>query len=146
MTKEVESIVSLFLFLGLAVWEDYHTRRISNDLIFIALVSAVLYQIRQYGVQSISSSLFQVCSIVFMLFPLYLCGALGAGDIKLLGVTAVYISWRLAFLAFLSGLYFSLIPTLFLLFRKKKCLGNKIPMSGPILGGILLVICKEGCF
>ncbi len=63
---------------------------------------------------------------------------------KLLGVTALVLSWKLALLAFLTGIYFALIPVIFLFFRTKKCLGNKIPMSGPILGGVLLIMVKEG--
>ncbi len=47
-------------------------------------------------------------------------------------------------MAFLTAMYFALIPVIFLLFREKKCLGNKIPMSGPILGGVLLIMLKEG--
>lgn len=82
--------------------------------------------------------------VILILFPLYLCRFLGAGDIKLLGVTALFLSWRHALLAFLSGIYFALIPVTFLIFGKKTFLGNKIPMSGPILGGILLVLYKEG--
>lgn len=138
--EEVENIVSLFLFLVSAVWEDYHTQKISNSLIITALVSAFLYQIRQQGFQSILYSFFHVCVIVFLLFPLYLCKALGAGDIKLLGVTAVFLSWRHAFMAFISGVYLALIHIIFLLLYRKRAFGNKIPMSGPILGGILIVM------
>lgn len=61
------------------------------------------------------------------------------------GVTAVFLSWKLAFVSFLWSLYLSLIPIVFLFFREKKISGGKIPMSGPIAGGILLVLYKEGC-
>lgn len=82
--------------------------------------------------------------VIVILFPLYLCRSLGAGDIKLLSITAIFLSCRHALLAFLSGMYFALIPVTFLIFSKKTYAGNKIPMSGPILGGILLVLYKEG--
>lgn len=136
----MESIVSLFFFLLLAVWQDYHTQKISNSLIITALLGAILSQIRQNGFQSILPSVNQAFIIILILFPFYLCKALGAGDLKLLGVTAVFLSWRQALMAFLSGMFFALVPVFFLLFGRKKCMGNKIPMSGPFLGGILLTL------
>lgn len=141
----MEHIVSLFLFLGIAVWEDYHTQKISNLLILTALFSALLYQFRQTGFQGVSKALFHSGLILLFLFPLFLCKALGAGDIKLLGVTAAYLFWKAAFLAFLAGIYLSLIPIAFSLLRKEKGQIKKIPMSGPLVGGILLIIYKEGC-
>ncbi|MCI8946670.1 MAG: hypothetical protein HFI91_06345 [Lachnospiraceae bacterium] len=132
------------LFLIFAVWEDYHTKKISNSLIIAALISAVLYQIRQNGFHNLLFSLFQACLVIVILFPLYLCRSLGAGDIKLLSITAIFLSCRHALLAFLSSMYFAFIPVTFLIFSKKTYVGNKIPMSGPILGGILLVLYKEG--
>ncbi len=83
---------------------------------------------------------------ILILFPLYLCRALGAGDVKLLGVTAAFLSWRLALLVFCSGMYFALIPVTFSFFRKKNHSQNKIVLSGPLLGGILFVLYKEGYF
>jgi len=141
----VQSIVSLLLFLGLSLWEDYHTKKISNLLIVTALVSAVFYQVRQTGSYSILLFLFQAGLTISILFPLYVFHVLGAGDIKLLGVTAVFLSWRLALWAFVWGLYFSLVPIAVLFFRKEKIPGSRIPMSGPIAGGVLLVLYKEGC-
>ena len=138
------SIVSLLLFFSLAVWEDCHKKRISNLLIFMALVSAFLYQFRQNGFQSIKSSFFHAGFILLILFPLYLFQALGAGDLKLLGVTAVFLSWRMALLAFIFGIYLALIPSVILLLSGKGR-KSKIPMSCPILGGILIVLYKEGC-
>ena len=136
----MEHIVSLFLFLSFALWEDYHSKKISNLLIFTALSCAILDQIRQNGFQSILCSLFHLSVMILVLLPLYLLGSLGAGDIKLLGVTAVYLSWRLALSAFFAGVYFALFPVLLLVLKKKLCLGKRIPMSGPLVGGILFVL------
>lgn len=142
--REVGSIVSLLLFLSLALWEDYHAARISNRLIVTAFLATVLNHVIRNGFHDFFHFLLQPCVLILILFPLYLCRALGAGDLKLLGVTALFLSWKLTFLAFLTAMYFALIPVIFLLFREKKCLGNKIPMSGPILGGVLLIMLKEG--
>jgi len=144
-TQEVGYIVSLFLFLSFAVWEDFHSKKISNSLILTALLSAILCQVRHNGFQIFFHSLMQAFIAIIVLFPLYLWGVLGAGDVKLIGVTAVFLSWRRALLAFLAGLYFSLIPILFLLVQKKLCRDSQIPMSGPILGGVLFILYKEGC-
>lgn len=142
--REVRIIVSLLFILSFAVWEDYHTTQISNRLIRTAFLVTVLDHIIRNGFHDFFHLLLQPCILIFILLPLYLCRALGAGDLKLLGVTALALSWKLAFLAFLTGIYFALIPIIFLFFRTKKCLGNKIPMSGPILGGVLLIMLKEG--
>ncbi|MCI9429749.1 MAG: hypothetical protein HFI94_06365 [Lachnospiraceae bacterium] len=131
--------------MSLAVWEDYHTKKISNLLIFTALISAVIYQIRCTGYHGILYSFFHAGLTIVLLFPLYLFHVLGAGDIKVFGVTAVFLSWQLALLSFLWSLYLSLIPITFLLFSEKKVSGGKIAMAGPIAGGILIVLYKEGC-
>ncbi len=140
----MENIVSLLFFFILAVREDYRTGKISNFLIISALIGAVLYQIRQRGLYQIPFSMFHAGIMILILFPLFLCRVLGAGDIKLLGVTAAFLSWRLALLIFCSGMYFALIPVIFSFFRKKNVSGNKIVLSGPILGGVLFVLYKEG--
>lgn len=145
MLKEVGSIVSLFIFLGFAVWQDYHTQRISNLLIFIAFISAVLYRFLQNGFQSVFVLFFHAGSIMLILFPLYFIKALGAGDVKLLGVAAAYLSWQTALQAFLAGIYISLIPVSISFLYKRKNFKRKIAMSGPIAGGILFVLYKEGC-
>lgn len=141
----MEHIVSLFLFLGLAVWEDYHVQKISNFLNFTALISAVLYQLGQKGALGIFEALFQAGVVILILFPLYVFHIFGAGDIKLLGVAAAFLSWQLTLQALLAGMYLSLIPIFVSFFGREKKLAKKISMSGPILGGILLVLCKEGC-
>ncbi len=141
----MDSIVSLFLFLGLAVWEDYCVQRISNLLIFIAFINAVLYQFMQQGAQGITTAISHAGILIFILSPLYFSETLGAGDVKLLGVAAAYLTWQLAFQAFLAGIYLSLIPIFITFIVQKGFFVKKIAMSGPIAGGILLIICKEGC-
>lgn len=98
-------------------------------------------------------SLTEMIPVVILLFPLFLCRCLGAGDIKLLGVVAVYCSWKYALTAFALSLYLSLIPLLtkFLIIRiknhsKQNLLGIQIPMSCPILGAVLILQCKEVFF
>lgn len=140
----MDSIVGLFLFLILAVRQDYRVQRISNFLILSALLSAFLYQFMQSGIQGIAAAVVHTGILIVFLFPLYLSKALGAGDVKLLGVTAAYLTWQLALQAFLAGMYLSLIP-IFITGIKKGFAVKKITMSGPIAGGILFVMYKEGC-
>ena len=127
-------ILHLALFLGLAIWQDCLRQRVSNRLIILALLDAIVYQCIQAGI------------VFILLFLLYVCRAVGAGDIKLLCVTAVFLSWRYAMFAFLVGLYLSLIPIGFLIFHKKKLTGRRLPMCAPIAAGIFLSLCKEGFF
>lgn len=143
--KEVGSIVSLFLFLAIAVWEDYHSQKISNLLILTAFVFAVLYRFHQNGIQGILFSILHAGKVMLFLFPLYRIKAFGAGDIKLLGVAAAYLSCKIAVKALLVALYLSLIFIFISFLCKRNYPVKKIEMSGPIAGGILFVLCKEGC-
>lgn len=139
-------ILHLALFLRLAIWQDCLRQRVSNRLIILALLDAIVYQCIQKGVLGISYSIIQAGIVFLLLFLLYVCRAVGAGDIKLLCVTAVFLSWRHAMFAFLVGLYLSLIPIGFLIFHKKKLIGRRLPMCAPIAAGIFLSLCKEGFF
>jgi len=142
----VDSIVGLFIFLGIAVWQDYHIQKISNVLILFAAFHAVLFQFIQNGIHGLYEAFFHAGCMILILFPLFLFHMLGAGDIKLLGVVAVHLSWQKTVYAFLIGLYLSLFSILFFYFHKKKESVKKIPMAGPLVAGILIVICKEGIF
>lgn len=150
---EVSNIVSLFFFLGIAVWQDIRTRTISNLLILAGFFTGLVYRLSTGGWSVFMISLTEMIPVVILLFPLFLCRCLGAGDIKLLGVVAVYCSWKYALTAFALSLYLSLIPLLtkFLIIRiknhsKQNLLGIQIPMSCPILGAVLILQCKEVFF
>ena len=139
-------MVSLFIFLGLAAWEDCHTQKVSNILIFTAFINALLYQFTRHGFASMRYSFFQSGTIVLLLFPLYLCKALGAGDVKMLGVTAAFLSWRRALWVFFFSLYFALLPLCVRITRGKRIRGCKVPLAAPIMAGALLLLWKEGYF
>ena len=150
---EVSNIVSLFFFLGIAVWQDICTRTISNLLILAGFFTGFVYRLNTGGWDGVMMCLREMIFVVIILFPLFLCRCLGAGDIKLLGVVAVYCSWEYALTAFALSLYLSLIPFLVKFFiikyknhSKQSLLGMQIPMSCPILGAILILQCKEVLF
>ena len=150
---EVSNIVSLFFFLGIAVWQDIRTRTISNLLILAGFFTGFAYRLSTDGWNGCRISLIQMIVVVLILFPLFLCRSLGADDIKLLGVIAVYCSLKIALTVFALSLYLSLIPLLvkFLIIRiknhsKQSLLGMQIPMSCPILGAVLILQCKEVFF
>ena len=81
---EVSNIVSLFFFLGIAVWQDIRTRTISNLLILAGFFTGFAYRLSTDGWNGCRISLIQMIFVVLILFPLFLCRCLGAGDIKLL--------------------------------------------------------------
>ena len=150
---EVSNIVSLFFFLGIAVWQDIRTRTISNLLILAGLFTGFLYRLCTEGWNGLTVSLSGMIAVVIFLFPLFLCRGLGAGDIKLLGVIAAYLSWKHALTVFILSLYLSLIPLLIIFIQNRmtkhsnqKFQGMQLPMSCPILGAVLILQYKEVFF
>lgn len=150
---EVSNIVSLFFFMGIAVWQDIRTRTISNLLILAGLSTGFLYRLHTGGWNGLTLSLSGMIPVVLFLFPLFLCRCLGAGDIKLLAVIAVYLSWKQALTVFVLSLYLSLIPLLIKLIQNgvtkhsiQKFKGMQLPMSCPILGAAFILQCKEVFF
>lgn len=84
-------MAALCIFLTAACGYDYRDKRIPNSLII--WMAAVGTGWRFWG-ESSSGVLFYLGQMVFMmiiLYPFFRIGGLGAGDVKLFGVTAGYL-------------------------------------------------------
>ncbi|MCM1190116.1 MAG: A24 family peptidase [bacterium] len=159
----------LCAFLAAACIYDHCRRRIPNYLTVMMAAAGIMIRCRESGIGGIAFFLAGALPVMFFLYPFFRIGALGAGDVKLFGVTA-------GFLPFQKILLFSfvslLIAAIFSLFRiiRKKCIrerfqtlcdyardvaGSKrlclyplpkdresatVPLAGPILLGVLLLL------
>jgi len=88
------SLLCLFILLGAAVYFDLRFRRIPNGLSLMAAVAAVPYWIGVSG-HAMPASIGQQFLILLIaaapLLLLFAVGALGGGDIKLLGAVLLWI-------------------------------------------------------
>lgn len=99
-------IIFLIILLLVAVWFDLRSRKIPNLLVFTGLLISL-------GIQLIVSPVdlnnwFSGMLVGFALFmPLYLLGAMGAGDVKLMATVGsflgIYPTLGAIFLIFISG-------------------------------------------
>lgn len=85
------STVCLLATLLIAVLLDLASHRIPNTLIVPALLVALAVAVAAAGRNGLLLSLIGLGVGVVFLSPLYLLGALGAGDVKLLGVAGAFL-------------------------------------------------------
>lgn len=122
--------------LCIAAFTDIRARRIPNHLIFWGLACALLIALSLGGSAALNA-LVGIFAALFVFFPVYLWGALGAGDVKLLMVVGAFLgTQQLLFatlLIFLSGGVLALLYSR-LMYR----LDNKpnLPYAVSILAGV----------
>lgn len=73
-----------------AVYTDLKTEKIENRLIGFGLISGFVCAYIRGGPSQFLTSAKMMCIIIFVLFFLFAIKGLGAGDIKLLGVLALF--------------------------------------------------------
>lgn len=112
-------IITLLSALILAAFYDLKTHRIPNLLNFTIFLSGTLYHIIINGYEGFLFSAAGAGTGIGLLFVFYLCGGMGAGDVKLmcavgsfLGASGVFIS--LIYSAIFGGFY-----ALFIIFMFK---------------------------
>ena len=101
---------ALCLFLAAACGYDYKNNRIPNCLVVVIGVFGAGRQLFREGVPGMLTYLGVAVLVMALMYPFYKIGGLGAGDVKLLGVTAGYLPFKkiLVFL-FVSLLFAALI-------------------------------------
>lgn len=85
-------ILVLFLLLIFAVFADMTTDRVPNFLIVSGILGGILYQFFIIGNCRPLEILWSAAIPVLVLFPLFAFRAMGAGDLKLLAMTGVFLS------------------------------------------------------
>lgn len=110
-------IYVFFLLLVLSCFFDYRRDKVPNILILTGLVLAYCCQAQQSGIGYMSA---RIVFVLILLYPLYMLGMLGAGDIKLYCMSAAYLAGRDYIIFFLCSLLFSAA----IAFLKMLFLGN----------------------
>lgn len=109
----------LCAFLTAACGFDYCKRRIPNCLIVMMAAVGFVFRCGKEGVNGIFAYAGETLLIMTLLYPFFKIGTLGAGDVKLFGVTAGYLPFKkILFFSFVSMLIAAIISLLKLL-RKK---------------------------
>lgn len=83
-------IVALIIILIIAVISDLSKTRIPNVLILAGLISGAFYRVLCMGERNYIQIVLGIVIPLICFFPLFLCRAMGAGDIKLMAVTGTY--------------------------------------------------------
>lgn len=131
----------LCILLLCVCYFDYKYHKIPNKILLLMMIEGLRMSFIAQGWTGIFTFLLSLVVMVFVMYPLFRMGALGAGDVKLFGVCSAYLPYDRV----VSFLFFSLliaaIISLFILVRqqnRKEYLRSAIPMAGPIFAGVLL--------
>lgn len=134
-------MAALCVFLAAACNYDYRERRIPNNLIIWMAIIGAGWRLWRERAPGGLWYLGQAALVMATLYPFFKIGGLGAGDVKLLGVTAGYLPAEkiLAFL-FCSLLVAAMISVV--KFRRKggKRQSRGVCLSGPVLVSVLLFL------
>ena len=134
----------LYVILAVALMTDLKEDRIPNLLILTGLVTGVVMLILSDA--DWIEVLFQTMIVFFCLIPVYMIGALGGGDIKLLVLFPIFIGLELSINAiissFMAAAICSVIKAVALLAAKKEIPIRKLTIhfSVPILIGTVLTV------
>lgn len=100
------SLFILMLFLVAAAWGDFVSFRIPNALILMGVVTGLLLRYVSTGWTGLSPGVAGLLVGIAVMLPMYWLNAMGAGDVKLMGMTGVFLgpghilgAWLLTLLA-----------------------------------------------
>ena len=117
----------LFWVIVVCGYTDFKYRKIYNIVLFPALLLALLYQLKLFGLSGFYDwGQGLLLGLAFLLIP-YLLGGMGAGDVKLLGVIGAIKGPVFVFYCFIgAAIIGGLMSVGLLLYRKKlsQVIGN----------------------
>lgn len=132
----------LYCLLAAAFFSDFYKDRIPNALIAAGYLTGIGYSLAVGDLWYIS--VLDSIVILILLYPLFLAGAFGGGDVKLLSAAALFLgaegTVNVFISALMTGALCSVIKVVFLIFRKEKVSLSHlyIHFSLPILIGTIL--------
>lgn len=98
-SPQAQLLLPLAIALWIA-WGDLRTYRIPNYLTFSTAVAGLVYQVAFHGLGGAGSGLSGLTLGFFLLFPVYLLGGLGAGDVKALAALGTWLGPGLTLMLF----------------------------------------------
>jgi len=141
MVQEIISLgllqlIVMVLFLTLAVWFDLTTYKIPNRWNFVGLSLGCGFHIISEGIRGLFIAIAGILVPVAALFVLYVIGAIGAGDIKLLSALGSFLDCKVMIVVICAMIMTAIYGCFVLLWRtlKGRFLGyTRIHFSLPIL-------------
>lgn len=110
-------MIVLLLILIAAVYTDYKQNRIPNWISIFGVLSGLLISFIHGGVSQCLAGMGGMILPVFVLYPIFKIGGMGAGDLKLFAVAGSYLGIKgitISFIiAFITGAIISLLKMLF---------------------------------
>lgn len=104
-------------FVIAAVITDWRFQKISNRLIVVGLTTGLIRRLLLEGAKGLFIGAIQISLPVIILYPLFLIGALGAGDIKLFSLIGGFVNFKeltvCVIAAFVIGAVWSLLKLIF---------------------------------
>ncbi len=123
-------MAALCILLAAACGYDYKRKRIPNYLIAFMAVVGVGWRFGESGIRGSLSYLMEAAVIMSLLYLFFKIGAIGAGDVKLFGVSAGYLPCsKILMFLFVSLLISAIISLLKMwkeknLFERLRCLAS----------------------
>ena len=106
-------MAALCILLTAACGYDYKRKKIPNFLIAFTAVLGVGWRFWESGICGALSYLGETVLIMSLLYPFFKIGSIGAGDVKLLGVSAGYLPFsKILIFLFISLLISAMISLL----------------------------------
>lgn len=99
-------IAILALFVSVALYSDLRKRRIPNGLIVLMLATGLLLQYISGETGAVGNALLGLALGAAALLPLHLAGHMGAGDVKLMGASGLFLGAGLTVVALVYTLLF----------------------------------------
>ena len=115
----------LCVMLTAACWMDYRKKRIPNLLITAMFLHGMVWRFFREGTGGMAAFAGQTVTVICLFYFLFRLGALGAGDIKLFGVTAGYLPFKKILMFLFISLLIAAIISLIKLW-KKNCFWERL--------------------
>lgn len=110
-------MAALCVLLTAACWCDYRKKKIPNVLIVTMLICGIGWRLLLEGAAGLPACLGQIAIVVILFYGLFRVGVAGAGDVKLIGVTAGFLPFKKIFLFLFVSLLIAAIISLIKLWK-----------------------------
>lgn len=109
----------LCVLLAAACCFDYRYKKIPNYLIAATIVLGIFWRFRQGGAWEVLSCMGEAVLVMCLLYPLFKIGAVGAGDVKLLGAAAGYFPFKKVLVFLFLSLLIAAVVSLVKMVKKR---------------------------
>ena len=110
-------MAALCVFLTAACGYDYKDKRIPNNLVLAMAFLGIGWRLLDGELQGMIFYLAQTAAVMVLFYPLFKIGSVGAGDVKLLGVTAGYLPFGKVLVFLFCSLLAAAVISVFKMWR-----------------------------